>query len=120
MSPPNTYGDTPVPDSVTTHQLLLGLHGRMDRQDKDLEEIKRFFKGDTAQGTDGAVSRLNSHSKDIATLRDKHEETNGEIRSARNAAFAALWAVVIGLLSFLGITVWNKAETKAHASEVTK
>lgn len=102
-------------ESVTTHQLLLGLHGRMDRQDKDLEEIKRFFKGDTAQGTDGAVSRLNSHSKDIASLRDSHEATSSEIKSARNAAFAALWAVVVGLIGFLGAVVWSKAESKAAA-----
>ena len=108
MTPPHNFGDTPVPDTVTTNKILLAIDSRLDKQDQDLAEIKRFFKGDSAKGEDGALSRLNSHSKDI-------ESHGAKIDKAYGAAFAALWMAVVGLLSFFGVTVWNKIESKATA-----
>lgn len=97
MAPPNTFGDTPVPDPVTTNQLLIGLHARLDAQDEVLDEIKRFFKGDEASGKDGAVSRLNSHSKDIGDMRDKVGEIKEEMTWVRRGVIAALCGIVIGV-----------------------
>ena len=71
MNQPHATGDSKPVQDVTTHQLLIGLHGRMDKHDEDLDEIKRFFRGDSPKGEDGAISRLNAHSNDIDAMKDE-------------------------------------------------
>lgn len=110
MAPPNTFGDTPVPDPVTTNQLLLGLHARLDAQDEVLGEIRRFFKGDEANGKDGALSRLNSHSKDIGEVKD-------ELTWVRRGVIAALCAIVIGIAGW-GLS--KVADNAANAQSQNK
>lgn len=110
MTMPNTFGDTPVPDPVTTNQLLIGLHARLDRQDDDLAEIKRFLKGDGAEGKDGALSRLNSHSKDIGEVKD-------ELTWVRRGVIAALCGVVIAIAGW-GLS--KVADAQANAQQQHK
>lgn len=88
MAPPNTFGDTPVPDPVTTNQLLIGIHKRLDNQDEVLDKIMRFFEGDDASGKDGAVSRVNAHSKDIGEMKD-------ELTWVRRGVIAALCGIIV-------------------------
>lgn len=87
MSP---HADASVPDPVTTNQLLIGIHARLDKQDDDLAEIKRFFKGDNASGNDGALSRLNAHSKDIGDVKD-------ELTWVRRGVIAAMAGIVVAV-----------------------
>ena len=110
MTPPTTFGDTPVPDPVTTNQLLIGLHARLDKQDEDLAEIKRFFKGDDANGKDGAVSRMNAHSNDIGDMKD-------ELTWVRRGVIAALCLIVVGIAGW-GLS--RIADTPAQAQSAHK
>lgn len=110
MTPPHTFGDTPVPEPVTTNQLLIGLHARLDGQDKVLDDIVRFLKGDDANGKDGALSRLNSHSKDIGEVKD-------ELVWVRRGVIAAMAAIVVGVAGW-GLS--KVAEAQANAQQQHK
>lgn len=103
MSPP--IETSPVPDPVTTNQLLIGLHARLDRQDDDLADIKRFLKGDGADGKDGALSRINAHSKDIGEVKD-------ELLWVRRGVIAALCSIIVGIAGW-GLS--KVADGAAHA-----
>lgn len=87
--PPANEGQSVV-DLVTTNKLLIGIHARLDAQDEVLDEIKRFFKGDEASGKDGALSRMNAHSKDLGEMKD-------ELTWVRRGVVAALCGIVIGV-----------------------
>lgn len=110
MTPPNTFGDAPVHDPVTTNQLLIGIHARLDGQDKVLDDIVRFLKGDGADGKNGALSRLNSHSKDIGEVKD-------ELTWVRRGVIAALCGIVIAVAGW-GLS--KVADGSAHAQPAHK
>lgn len=118
MSPStNESGDGRVADPVSPNSLLLGLHSRldgfddrMDEQDKALAKIMRFFEGDNAQGNDGAVSRINAHSKDIGEVKD-------ELAWVRRGVIAAMAGIA---LTVAGWGLSKVADAQANAQPTHK
>lgn len=110
---PQQGGSKPVSDAVSERSLLIGLHARMDLQDSDLAEIKRFFKGDNASGNDGAVSRLNAHSKDLGEVKD-------ELTWVRRGVIGSLAVIALAVASWAVSKVADGQHARADTTQTPK
>lgn len=126
MTPPhNNFGDSQrelhaSPVRLSLHDVWTEMHkldsakiDRLDRIEKKLDDVLTFKDGETAKGSDGAMSRLNAHSTDIGEIKDKVKWVERGVL----AGLIGLLITITGGLAAWGLTrVAEKQDTSARSA----